>query len=140
MATQGPYMSAPGAPTCVRNHLMPPDAAFCPTCGSPRASQSITGQQFGQPVGVPPAPSQGTNGFAIASLILGILWIWGLGSILAFIFGMIGLNQTKKNPQQGGRGLAVAGVVLGSIGIVGVILITIAVAVANNNCAHNGTC
>ncbi|MEE9298586.1 MAG: DUF4190 domain-containing protein [Acidimicrobiia bacterium] len=59
-----------------------------------------------------------TNGLAIASLVLGIVWIYWIGSILAVIFG----HQAKKKIDasggaQGGRGLAVAGLVLGWIGI-----------------------
>jgi hypothetical protein len=65
-----------------------------------------------------PPPSAGTNGFAIASLVLGILWIWWLGSILALVFGYVGKNQIDRGGRvQGGRGLAVAGIVLGWIGV-----------------------
>jgi hypothetical protein len=35
----------------------------------------------------------GTNGLAIASLVLGILWLGGLGSILALVFGYIAKKQ-----------------------------------------------
>src|SRR5712691_4131267 len=28
-----------------------------------------------------------TNGYAIASLVLGIVWLWWLGSVLALVFG-----------------------------------------------------
>jgi hypothetical protein len=61
------------------------------------------------------APAR-TNGLAIASLVLGIVWLEGLGSILALIFGYIALRQIKQR-QQRGRGLAIAGVVLGWIGV-----------------------
>jgi hypothetical protein len=84
-----------------------------PANGAPPA----WGQQYpshGYPVGPPRA---GTNGLAIASLVLGILWLYWLGSILALIFGHIALHQTKQNPYQGGRGLAIAGVVLGYVGV-----------------------
>jgi hypothetical protein len=58
------------------------------------------------------------NGFAIASLVLGILWIYWIGSILALIFGIVGKNQIdKSNGMQSGRGMAVAGIVLGWVGI-----------------------
>lgn len=36
---------------------------------------------------------QQTNGLAIASLVLGILWLSGLGSFLALIFGYISKRQ-----------------------------------------------
>lgn len=61
---------------------------------------------------------QSTNGFAIASLVLGIVWIWWIGSILALVFGYVGLSQIRRSGgYQGGRGLAIAGIVLGWVGI-----------------------
>lgn len=72
--------------------------------------------------GYPPYPEypyqapRPTNGFAIASLVLGIIWIYWLGSILAVIFGHVALGQIARNGD-GGRGLAIAGLVLGYVGI-----------------------
>ena len=67
-----------------------------------------------------------TNGMAIASLVLGILWVYWLGSILALIFGYIGKNQIdNSNGKQDGRGLAVAGIVLGWIGVATLVLVII---------------
>jgi hypothetical protein len=55
---------------------------------------------------------------AIASLVLGALWLYWLGSILALIFGYIGKSQIDKSEgTQDGRGLAIAGIVLGWIGV-----------------------
>ena len=69
------------------------------------------------PVTGGPAPSRGgTNGLAIAALVLGILWLCAIGSVLAIVFGFVALNQIKRSGQ-GGRGLAIAGIVLGIIGI-----------------------
>ena len=96
----------------------------------------------GQPHPTPYAqpPSAGTNGLAIASLILGIVWVFGLGAILALIFGIVALRQMDRNPRQGGRGLAIAGVVLGGVGVVGLgFFIALAVA-AHNNCVQYGNC
>jgi hypothetical protein len=53
---------------------------------------------------------------AIASMVLGILWIYWVGSILALIFGYVARDQIKRNGQQG-DGMAVAGIVLGWVGI-----------------------
>ena len=53
---------------------------------------------------------------AIASMVLGILWIWWVGSILALVFGYIARNQIKRTGQ-GGNGMAIAGIVLGWIGV-----------------------
>ena len=69
----------------------------------------------GGPYGAYPGAG-GTNGFAIASLVLGILTLCGLGSVLAVIFGHIALGQIKDRNQTG-RGLAIAGLVLGYVGI-----------------------
>ena len=65
-------------------------------------------------VGSPP-----TNGLPIASLVLGIVWIYWIGSVLALVFGYIAKSQIDRSSgHQGGRGLAIAGIVLGSIGVV----------------------
>src|SRR3954447_17900098 len=37
------------------------------------------------------------NGLAIASMVLGIVWLYWVGSILAVIFGHIALSQIKKS-------------------------------------------
>lgn len=54
-----------------------------------------------------PGPQRRTNGFAIASLVLGILG----GVLLSVIFGIIALSQIKSRGQSG-RGLAIAGLVI----------------------------
>jgi len=60
---------------------------------------------------------------AVASLVLGILWICGLGSILALIFGLVAKNQIKASGgQQQGDGMATAGIILGAIGVAFLIL------------------
>ena len=74
----------------------------------------------------------GTNGFAIAALIIGILSIipifyWWVPQILAIIFGAIGLSKAKKTGT--GRGMSIAGLVLGIVAIV-IVIIVIIVAVA----------
>jgi len=79
------------------------------------------------PEPLPPAP--GTNGFAVASLVLGVLWLWWLGSILAIVFGHIAKSQlAQPDNAQTGSGLATAGLVLGYIGLAGVVLLIVLVA------------
>ena len=79
--------------------------------------------------GVQPYVARKTNGFAIASLILGGLWIYWIGSILALVFGYIGKSQIDKSGDtQDGRGLAIAGIVLGWIGVAVLVVFIIAVA------------
>lgn len=59
-----------------------------------------------------------TNGMAIASLVLGILWLYWIGSALALIFGYMGRKQIDESGgAEAGRGLAVAGIVLGWVGV-----------------------
>ena len=61
---------------------------------------------------------QSTSGFAIASLVSGILWIFGIGSILAVVFGFIARQQiAASNGSERGSGMATAGIVLGFLGI-----------------------
>jgi uncharacterized protein DUF4190 len=61
-------------------------------------------------------PARATNAMAIASMVLGILWLYWIGSILALIFGYMALGQIKER-NEAGRGMAIAGIVLGWVGI-----------------------
>ena len=62
-------------------------------------------------------------GRAVASLVLGILWIRWIGSFLAVIFGHVALSQIKRaKGWKTGRGMALAGVVLGWIGMATLVL------------------
>ncbi len=71
---------------------------------------------YGYP-GYPGYPVQRPiNGFAIASLVLGIVWLWWIGSILALIFGYTARKQIRERGQSG-DGLAIAGIVLGWVGV-----------------------
>lgn len=76
------------------------------------------------------APPQKTNGLAIAPLILGLTWIFWIGSLLAVIFGHIALSQ---NDDSGGRGMATAGLVLGYIGLGVAALIAVLLVVESAN-------
>ncbi|CAM4090270.1 DUF4190 domain-containing protein [Kibdelosporangium persicum] len=57
-----------------------------------------------------PPPSGRTNGFAIASLVFGIIG----GVLLAVIFGFVALSQIRKRGDKG-RGMAIAGLVLSAV-------------------------
>ena len=80
------------------------------------------------PAGQPYVQQGRTSGLAIASMVLGILWIYWIGSLLAVIFGHVAINQTGKDPTLRGRGMAIAGLVLGYIGIglliIGILAVT----------------
>lgn len=119
-----PAAEAPGAPT----HPQPaqpapvPSAAPVPYGQQPQPYPPVQYQYPapGTPVFVPK-----TNGMAIASMVLGILWIYWVGSILALIFGMVAKNQIDRSGgYEQGRGMAIAGIVLGWVGV-GILLIFI---------------
>lgn len=69
-----------------------------------------------EPPGYRPRPKN--NGLAITSLICGCLYMYGIGSLLAVLFGHIALVQIRRaEGRQTGEGLARAGLVLGYIGV-----------------------
>ncbi|MGH2749387.1 MAG: DUF4190 domain-containing protein [Actinomycetota bacterium] len=105
----------PGAPAGppqqgIQPHNQPPP--------EPYFQQRPPGYPQNRPDGYGPPMVQQTNGLAVASLVLGILWLGWLGSLLALIFGYAAKGQIdRSNGAQGGRGLAIAGIVLGWIGV-----------------------
>ena len=115
----GPTVPAPPAGGPGPGWWLASDGRWYPPTAQP-------GYPQGYGYGARPA-TPGTNGLAIASLVLGILWLYWIGSILAVIFGHIGLSQAKRTGQSG-RGLAIAGLVLGYIGIAFLVLLIILVA------------
>ena len=65
------------------------------------------------------APSKRTSGLAVVSLLLGVLWLAGIGSVLALIFGYRARREIKNSGGSlTGSALAMAGIILGWIGIV----------------------
>jgi hypothetical protein len=68
----------------------------------------------------PPIERIRTSGLAVASLVLGVLSVFGgiflfVVPVLAVIFGHVALGACHRDPQLSGRGMAVAGLVLGWI-------------------------
>jgi hypothetical protein len=106
-----------------------PTSDFAPLSTEQPTAPPPPPQYYGQPQYQYGRPSQTTNGMAVASLVLGILWILWIGSILAVIFGYVGKGQIDRSGgAQGGRGLAIAGIVLGWVGV-GTLLLYIIVIV-----------
>lgn len=59
-----------------------------------------------------------TSGLAIASMVLGIVWIYWIGSITGLVLGYLALREIRQDPLHlEGRGMALAGIVLGWIGV-----------------------
>ncbi len=104
----------------------PPPATPTPPPGTPTYGQEATGYGY--------QAKPGTNGLAVASLVLGIaqIFICIIGGILALVFGYIARRQIDESGgTQGGRGMAVAGIILGWIGIgLGIAYIVIVVIAA----------
>ncbi len=107
---------------------------------------------YGQNVfpGPPMVVGRETNGLAVASLVLGIIWVLGIGSILAVVFGFVARKQIRQSGgRQSGGGMAVAGIILGFVGVLGLILwialvavlaTTIDHCVSDNDNGNNVTC
>ena len=85
-------------------------------------------QPYGTPSFSAPAPQSqgsGSNGMAIASLVLGIIglvtfWACGFGALpglIAVVLGILGLQAANKLPGQPQRGLAIAGIVTGGLAV-----------------------
>jgi hypothetical protein len=134
-ASQAPQqMSAPQPPPAEPQQPQANPAGW-PPVGTPGATvpqqqptpygQAPYGQPYGYPTqpqyGAPP-PSSGSDGKAIGSLIAGLVWVCGIGSIVAVILGHLSRSDARKKGREP-SGLALAGLILGYVGIVGSALV-----------------
>ena len=71
------------------------------------------------------------NNLAVASLVLGFLWIFWLGSAAGLVLGLVAIRQIN-NRNDRGRGIAIAGIVLSAIGLA-ILFLGIGVAVTHSN-------
>lgn len=100
-------------PRC--NRLNPISANNCLGCGLPFTMEGTVGDTI-----------SGTNTWAVASLVLGIIGLPGffcltIPPLLAIIFGVIALkgsSQSAGTSSSGGQGIAIAGIVMGAVGVV----------------------
>ena len=117
---------------------------YGPPSGPPPGYASPMDPGYGYPPGGSQyayVPARKTNGLAIASLVCSLVWLGGVGSLLAVIFGFIARSQIKRaedHPQ--GNGLALAGIIIGFVGLVTIGLVIGLVAVAVHNCDQTGNC
>ena len=118
MAHEGPQQQGAGDPygSQTAGWGQQPQQPYGAYQAPPPAYRSLPGAGYPAPYGYPYAPPQRTNGLAIASMVLGILWIYWIGSVLALVFGYIAQSQIRERGDAGG-GMAVAGIVLGWVGV-----------------------
>jgi hypothetical protein len=70
-------------------------------------------------------PQRKTNPLAIASLVCGLLPMFGVTAIGAIVCGHVARKEIRQK-DQGGEGLALAGIILGYVGILGFIFFVFA--------------
>ena len=108
---QGVEGAGPQRIRCPRcSAASPITANNCKSCGMPFTMEGTTLEAAGT-----------SNGFCVASLVLGIIGIPAYCTLvtpaLAIVFGVIGFNQVSRAGHDGGgKGMAIAGMVLGAIG------------------------
>jgi hypothetical protein len=78
--------------------------------------------------GVNPDDKPRTDGMSIAAMVCGIVGVLLPGSgiilsILAIIFGGVGMGRTSRNPELKGKGMAITGLVLGIVGLLVTVLV-----------------
>ena len=99
MAHQGPHQQGAGDPYGSQNAGwgQQPQQPYGGYQAPPQAYQTPPpGAGYPPPYGYPYAPPQRTNGMAIASMMLGILWLGWIGSVLALVFGYIAKRQIQE--------------------------------------------
>lgn len=128
-----------------------------PGYGAPPAGYGAPPPQpYGTPGFAAPGPQpqgSGSNGMAIASLVLGIIglvtfWACGFGALpglIAVVLGILGLRAANSLPGQPQRGLAIAGIVTGGLAVlVGIGFWVAVVALADSDGVNsdplNGVC
>src|SRR6266700_1958430 len=86
-----PGVAEKKCPACAE--MVKAEAMVCRFCGFDFRSLSMPGRNV-------QSTTQKTNGLAIASMVLGIVWVYWVGSILALVFGYMAKGQID---QSGGR-------------------------------------
>jgi hypothetical protein len=97
-----------------------PELSFPAGAGAPAApigpAAPPSRQWSGVPVRANPGPR--TSPLAFASLVLGLLWLCGIGSLAAIVLGVVSQRQiARSNGTLTGKSLAIAGLILGIVGL-----------------------
>jgi hypothetical protein len=71
-------------------------------------------------------------------MVLGIVWVYWIGSILALVFGYVAQKQIRENNQRG-NGMAITGIVLGWVGVASLIVFIIVLIVASGSSMNDAT-
>lgn len=92
--------------------ISPISANNCKACGMPFTMEGTSVEAAGA-----------TNGFCVASLVLGIISLPAfctlVAPVLAIVFGLIGYSQVSRGGSEaGGKGMAIAGMICGGLGCV----------------------
>jgi len=105
-------------PQCSTHLTVPAPSAQPSAAPPPPASSAPAPSQpfYPQPPAPAPQSPPSTCGWAIASLVLGLLPCTCVPSLLAIIFGHMAVSKIDaSNGQLTGRGMAIAGLVLGYV-------------------------
>lgn len=90
----------------------PDEAKFCKSCGK-ELSEAVSKNSDNFVNNRSNYVIARTSGKAIASLILSVLWLYGIGSIIAIILGHMARSDIKKSDGKlTGNGLALAGLII----------------------------
>jgi len=145
--------SGPGASPCDAAWYPSSAPTYGPPPFSPGYGRSPTAPTYGPPPVTPgygyqpgyPAygyvPAARTNGLAIASLVCSLLWMFGVGGVLAIIFGFVARSQIKRSGDgQRGTGLALAGIIIGFAGVLAMALFIVLAVALDHHCHQPGNC
>jgi hypothetical protein len=69
-----------------------------------------------------PSFARPVSGKAIAAFVMSLLWVGGIGSIVAIFLAVSALKDVRRGTHSG-HGLAMAGLILGILGILAVVVV-----------------
>ncbi|MFC8733471.1 DUF4190 domain-containing protein [Luteimicrobium sp. NPDC057192] len=123
------YQAPPSPPgTSPQPGQYPPPGAHPPPGPYGWAPQQPSG--YGPYAPYPYPVAAPFNGLAIASFVLSLVWLYGVGTILAVVFGLVALRQIKRTGQRG-RGFAIAGLVISVATVLVAVIVSAALLTAH---------